>query len=476
MVEDLITFGDRSGLNVALRWKERTGEPRNPANATLGAMRLGIGMRDVWYGENEQGLEWTWIDLLEFLGEAWPFLEWEEGYPFGLKPMNPSLIRIAAEDRWQGLPEERVEIEEEEIYGFEETHDLARSFKGARVPSVWLLREGSGVWIASREQSILCPLDKTLDILSSLGNAIASRLDGLSDGRSQVAVAAWKTRRSHSGQRLAEIATRLPAEVLRGLGSLDEIFELPPGGFEYTELLAAARMTECRFCGTSLIAVLDSIRSVPHISQRTELDRLSREAESLLRESGKEKPYDQGYFLAGWFSEVLKSMGLDYPFEPSEILDRMGILVRRIEIPEPNVDAVACWGPRHGPAIIVNKRGVHSQQEKGQRSTLAHEICHLLIDRTGALPLVEVLNGSAPPNVEARAKAFAAELLLPRNLAYELIVNAPDPEAAVDEVGSTYGVSKEIIAWQVRNARLSLSLPTNVYNLLRGFVLDPSKF
>lgn len=232
------------------------------------------------------------------------------------------------------------------------------------------------------------------------------------------------------GQRLAEIATRLPAEVLRGLGSLEEIFELPSSGFECTEMLAAARMTECQICGTSLKAILDSIRNVPLYSQRTELDRLSREAECLLREARKEKPYDQGYCLADWFSGVLKSMGFDYPFEPSEILDRMGILLQRIEIPEPNVDAIACWGPRHGPAIIVNTRGVHSQQEKGQRSTLAHEICHLLIDRTGALPLVEVLNASAPPNVEARAKAFAAELLLPRNLAYESVVNAPDPEAA----------------------------------------------
>ena len=238
MVEDLITFGNRSGLNVALCWTEHRGKPRTPANATLGTMRLGIGVRDVWYGIGDQedalGLEWTWIDLLEFLGEAWPFLEWEEGYPFGLKPMNPSLIRIAAEDRWQGLPEERVEIEEEEIYGFEETHDLTRSFKGARVPSVWLLREGSWIWIASREQSILRPLDETLLTLSNLGNAISSRLDGLSDGRSLAAIEAWKTRRNHSGQRLAEIATRLPAEVLRGLGSLEEIFELPSSGFECT--------------------------------------------------------------------------------------------------------------------------------------------------------------------------------------------------------------------------------------------------
>lgn len=477
MVEKLITFGNPSALNIDLRWTESGRESRTPATATRGFMRLGLGDRTVWGGESGQGgepsLEWTWIDLLEFLGEVWPFLEWEEGYPLGLKPMTPSLVRILAEDRWQDLPEARVEIEEEEIYGFEETHDLARSFKGARVPSVWLLREGRRIWISTREQSILRPYDETLETLSNLGNAIASRLEGLSDGRSLAAINTWKTRRDHSSQRLAEIATRLPAEVLRTLGSIEEIFELPPSGFECTELLAAARMTEGLLSNTSLKAILDSIRHIPCSSQNAELDKLSQEAERLVNQSGKEKPYDQGYCLADWFGGVLKSMRFDYPYEPSEILNHMGVSIRSVEIPEQNVDAIACWGPRHGPAVIVNTQGVHSQEEKGQRSTLAHEMCHLLIDRTGALPLAEVLNGSAPHNVEARAKAFAAELLLPRNLAYDRVVNASDPAGAVNDLRSA-GVSKEIIAWQVRNA--DSPLPKDVYDLLKSLVRDPAKF
>lgn len=477
MVEELITFGNRSGLNVYLCWTESREKSPNPATATRGFIRLGLGDRTAWGGESdrggEPGLEWTWIDLLEFLGEVWPFLEWEEGYPLGLKPMTPSLIRIAAEDRWQDLPEARVEIEEEEIYGFEETHDLARSFKGARVPSVFLLREGRRMWISTREQSILRPFDETMETLSNLGNVIANRLEGLSDGRSTAAINMWKTRRDHSRQRLAEIATRLPAEVLRALGSLDGVFELPPGGFECTELLAAARMTEGQLSNTSLKAIFDSIRHIPRASQTAELDKLSQEAERLINESGKVKPYDQGYFLADWLGRVLKLMHLDYPYEPSEILKHMGVSIHSIEIPEQNIDAIACWGPRHGPAVIVNAQGVHSQEEKGQRSTLAHEICHLLIDRTGALPLAEILNGSAPHNVEARAKAFAAELLLPRNLAYDRVVNASDPEDAVNELRSA-GLSKEIIAWQVRNA--DFPLPPDVYDLLKSFVGDPAKF
>lgn len=477
MVEELIRFGNQSGLNIDLRWRESGEKSRNPASATRGFIRLRLGSRTVWRGESdeddERGFEWTLIDLLEFLGEVWPFLEWEEGYPLGLKPMTPSLIRIVAEDRWQNLPEARVEIEEEEIYGFEETHDLARSFQGARVPSVWLLRQGRRFWISTREQSILCPFDETLETLSSLGNAIASRLGGLSDARSLAALNTWKTRRNHSTQRLTEIATRLPAEVLQALGNIEEIFELPPGGFEYTESLAAARMTEGLLSNTSLKAILDSIRHIPCPAQTAELDKLSQEAGRLLDQSGKGKPYDQGYCLADWFDGVLKSRGFYYPYEPSEILNHMGVSIHSIDIPEQNVDAIACWGPRHGPAVIVNAQGLHSQEEKGQRSTLAHEICHLLIDRTGALPLAELLNGSAPNDVEARAKAFAAELLLPRKLAYDRVVNASDPMSAVSDLRSE-GFSREIIAWQVRNA--DAPLPGDIYDLLKSLVRDPAKF
>lgn len=49
----------------------------------------------------------------------------------------------------------------------------------------------------------------------------------------------------------------------------------------------------------------------------------------------------------------------------------------------------------------------------GERMVLAHELCHLLIDRHQARPL-KILSGPwAPPLLERRANAFAAELLLP---------------------------------------------------------------
>jgi len=46
--------------------------------------------------------------------------------------------------------------------------------------------------------------------------------------------------------------------------------------------------------------------------------------------------------------------------------------------------------------------------------TLAHELCHLLVDRGSATELMVVSTPWAPPEIERRANAFAAELLLPK--------------------------------------------------------------
>ncbi len=44
---------------------------------------------------------------------------------------------------------------------------------------------------------------------------------------------------------------------------------------------------------------------------------------------------------------------------------------------------------------------------------LAHEFCQLIVDRRQAVPLGILSGLGAPPVVERRANAFAAELLLP---------------------------------------------------------------
>lgn len=160
--------------------------------------------------------------------------------------------------------------------------------------------------------------------------------------------------------------------------------------------------------------------------------------------------------------------------DPDELLESWGVVVHDLDLGTPTVDAVAVWGPTRGPAVLVNPGGRHSQVIPGRRSTLAHEIAHLLIDRRGGLPLAEVLGGRVSRAVEARARAFAAELLLPRHVAGAALSATEDPGTALNRLCDDFGVSAELAAWQARNSERIL--PPDTVELLRRKVSDPDRY
>jgi hypothetical protein len=130
-----------------------------------------------------------------------------------------------------------------------------------------------------------------------------------------------------------------------------------------------------------------------------------------------------------------------------------------------NLDAIAIWGPSHGPGVLVNKssrRLALGRQEKvagsgAARVTLAHELCHLLVDREHALGAVEILNGRMPLMVEQRARAFAAAFMLPSEAAAQMWRDV-SPERTQDGIRSLlkrltqrFGVTTSIAAWQLEH-------------------------
>jgi Zn-dependent peptidase ImmA (M78 family) len=79
-----------------------------------------------------------------------------------------------------------------------------------------------------------------------------------------------------------------------------------------------------------------------------------------------------------------------------------------------------------------------------------------------------------PRATEARARAFAAELLLPRSVAGEALAASKDPEGDVRRLCRRYNVSQEIVAWQARNSLLPLRALVTAY--LRPLVSRPDAF
>ena len=199
MAERKVTVGSPSGLRFQIEWPDHL-TARSAADATRGKLLAWIGDRLVWGIESDNGhaeaLDWTWVELVEFLADAWPYLESEHGYPLDLHPSEPKTLRAAAEERWKLLTSDARQQEEQELFAFEETHDLARGLQGAFPPSIWLVRDGAMMWVASETACQLRPADESLATLDEFGNAVVTRLLSVHDPRAMDAVNRWSNRRT----------------------------------------------------------------------------------------------------------------------------------------------------------------------------------------------------------------------------------------------------------------------------------------
>lgn len=478
MDELVKTFGSEDSLLIELRWDAWHADeaPCTAAEVTRGSLRLALRGQVLWKGGDPgEGFWWTWVELLEFLAQAWPYLIWEDGLPFGLRPAGPSAITAQAESRWDELSGEIRESEEEVFEAFEEVHDLARAVQGAIVPSIWIVREGEYCWLCSDARSVRRPLDQVVSTLQGVGEEIASRLrTTFRDERADLALRAWEKRTAIAPSEAILIATGLPdhvrAQIEKGRPPTDA-WGLREDAFELNELLATARLA-AGLPASTVARLVEAVRSVPRISAPT-LDTLAEGAMEVLAPVEQNPPFEQGHHVASWLRREL-GIDSDQRADPEAILKDSGVEVELVRLEVPDVDAFACWGPSHGPVVFLNTTGRHNLSTGGQRATFAHELAHLLVDRRGALPLAEVLGGRTSPMVEARARAFAAEFLLPADRAGAAMTSAVDPQRTLRVVQQRYGVSQEVVAWQARNSGYPLSRAAE--ELLRTKVSQPSQF
>ena len=473
MDEHVIEFGAPGRLRFLLRWRAEHGRG-TAAERTRGELAAFVGDRLVW-GQPEHdrpiGFLWTWIELLEHLAEAWRSLEWEQCDPLGLM-QPPEYLRISAEYRWSYVPQERRDREEQLLWEFEQAHDLSRAVQGAWLPALWVVRQGAECVVAGQGARVTEPAEDALGTLERLASAICEPLRSCADGRAMQAIQAWESRRHSTPREFAVLATGLDEETLSsigGVGNFEKAWELQ-SGLRDNELLAVARFAGMALPADLIRRVVQHVRRLPH-RETPAIDELVSVAPKLSREA---PPYDQGHALACWLRAHLGLGPSERGTDPGELLRSWGVKIHDIDLGIGSVDAVCAWGPSHGPGILVNPSGKHAQSHAGRRATLAHEVCHLLVDRDGALPLAEVLGGRGARETEARARAFAAEYLLPRALAGESLARARDPKSEVQSLARRFEVSREIVAWQARNSTVPLSDAARRY--LRTLVSEPRSY
>ena len=454
-----------AAFSFRVRWTEPAGAPL-AADATWGELTLLVDDLPVW-GSMTKGFLWSWVELLEYLADVWPYLRWDEGFLPGIRPgeaRQPSDSAAA----WH-TPASTAAAWDDEVQGFVDTHDLAQAIAGARLPTLWLVRVGREMVINTESRQWNASAEQTLGQLEALGDEIAARLGSCSDERSRIVLDAWMDREGTSLEAFLDIVTgldRSAREELQREQSPESYWEVVSLRESPGELLAVARMA--RTIDVAIVRrILHEVRAVPALSTPG-LDALGAGAVHLLGPSDG-RPYEQGYAVAGWLRDQLEC-GSDTSIDPEALLEGWGVVVHTVTLGEPEVDAIAAWGPRHGPCVIVNRSGLHAGGRAGRRASLAHEIAHLLLDRQAALPVAEVLGGAVFRPVEQRAGAFAAEFLLPR--AEAGVRFAPDSGPPMDiarQLMHDFGVSQEIVAWQATNSGMTFAPETqHVLKRLRG--------
>lgn len=450
--QNRVRGGSVDGLSFELVWKD----------GASAALTLLVSGRTVsaWEG--------SLADLSGFLrrlAASWDALLFEETYPLGVVPKRPTRmvhevsLAFQREDEDDG-GDNADSAASELTRAFEDAHNVGSWLTGGR-DALWLVRQASEVVIDTGSDLVFWPFFDVVRTLTKLGNDIADRLKLL--GVPHIAIEVWEARESSRDEiEVFSVALGMPVQnteylLEKGVVTLPRRVDLLRG---LNDLQAAARMLGAYVDLDDLASVIESLRTIPKIESE-KLNSLGDEARKELRkfeETQSPLPYQQGHHLADWLRGRLGLNNEDGPVDPKALLFEWGIPVDWITL-DSRIEAVSVWSDERGPAVLINREGTRSRKNPehnvlggGARATLAHEICHLLVDRGRSLPVLEVFGGATPKLLEQRANAFAAEFLLPLDTAMSVYSNSPTVQMALQRLTRTYQVTYSLTARQILNA------------------------
>ncbi|MBF0399791.1 MAG: ImmA/IrrE family metallo-endopeptidase [Magnetococcales bacterium] len=106
------------------------------------------------------------------------------------------------------------------------------------------------------------------------------------------------------------------------------------------------------------------------------------------------------------------------------------------------------------PTILLNTAHPKNLQDEGRRFSIGHELCHILHDRFFGSEVAIASGPWAPANIEKRANAFSAMLLMPLDLINPLIRSLPCPLDTLDGIHSLakqLRVGRRALVWHLYN-------------------------
>jgi Zn-dependent peptidase ImmA (M78 family) len=409
------------------------------AAATWCSIRLWVESRNLTAHTRKQSattsaaLHWPAAYLARWFVRSWSGFWERAGWPL------PGAIvdaEVACTRLDQHLAELGLDAEDDLLDrrdDFVASHSLLAAASGGLMPHVYLMREGSTVHVTWREPTAHDSdvafhepqgrarlganvfLDAVVEFLRWCGEVVAGH-----DSNLATEIDRWLARVDRPEAAAAALQGYIrPWGVSASHGAMpgiDSRLGLP----DHWQL-AGARLDPSRFSAAvvfralapvvdvaDVLVLLDRLRSYPSVPEASqELETLR----SRLIVPTSEAPHLQGYNLAEQLR--MAQSNPDAYFDIEAFLAEMGVKIDTADLSDETVDGATVWSVQHGPVIVLNQMGT-KQVPWARRMILAHELCHLLVDRQAAAELLVASTPWAPPDLERRANAFAAELLLPK--------------------------------------------------------------
>lgn len=457
MNTDFASFGDPNRFEIALRWRSDA-EPRHRRPAkygwSIGDLRLTVGgtvLTGNASGQQAQAfVSWYLLPIAQWFADNWADLLHQADFPWFESSSAPAVTVVGRKLR--NLIDARDDKgceEYREAQAWRNAHAMNSASNGGLLPDLYLRRyldtiemswtgspprfapdqfrftSGKGLaYLAIRDVAV--PLWQALEWVVTSGKEFASEpADRLALGRLAERLDALR-HETVTDLMAHRIGSRVVATAISALKEhgLEGKFVNDNEKVDGVPAIARFSSAVAMYGGLSpKLTNADVITLSGVIAQALSLAEEAPELTELVSaHSGPPVgvPYAEGY---EWANDLLEEDLLEDVVssfvDVEALLGRLGIAVHDINLETESIRGVALAGDGLAPSIVVNTTSLFNVTPFGRRFTLAHELGHLLYDRTLAKSVGISSGPWAPAGVEKRANAFAAMFLMPRRMVIE---------------------------------------------------------
>lgn len=481
-----LVFGQKRQLWIEVRPRDDIRVDTEPAaeHATLASWRLGLGGQVLTVGRSLDGSEAfeevedvPLIDLAVWLADSWAALMFDPEAPAQLRRSRDSVL---AQDVAEGF-EKLAATQREKLRQWAMSHSLSWAATDYAVPNVLLARCDAGIEVS------WCPQEaKSESLFDVVFDPPAGA--GIVTVRSYTALVsdlcAWVAERCHQDgvrdvrlRRIEQWQNRDRSVAMVFAGEWLE--RRIAGGVDWLRRHAPAALAELAAFGDSAHPELAFLRTAGGLRSTSDLDTvwtrlrdsvgataaapaLAQLQASIAVELDPRQPWNSGYALAKQVRPGLQAMlGIsterNNPLDVPGLFEHLGLpIVDATDLP-PTIQGAAILDARGRGAVLVNRASTFGASHSGRRAILAHELCHLLFDRTasgqlGQLDLRRDLTRDM--RLEQRANAFAAEILLPRKEILRHSARGKIARRELERLAREYGAGMELAGFQAENAKI----------------------